>query len=102
MRTRLVPAAIAAALALTACSSESYEDITANCAKALESRAEGDKEKPSACKDVKEDDYDTLVISSVLEKDGWVDKDGEVNTDKLLNPDGTPDPDLGLDDFEPR
>ncbi|MCX4615913.1 hypothetical protein ACFWAN_00500 [Streptomyces mirabilis] len=40
-----------------------------------QSKADG-KGKPSACSDVKKDDYDALVLSSVIDALGWTDKDG--------------------------
>lgn len=67
------------------CSAEkSYEQLTADCAAALKDRAEGDKAKPGACEGVKEDDYQTLLMSQVLEDTGMV-KDGEVDLDKMLD-----------------
>lgn len=70
---------------LAACSDDkkSYEEITADCVQALKDRPKGDTGKPADCKDVKEDDYKTLLMSQVLEDTGMV-KDGEVNVDELL------------------
>jgi hypothetical protein len=69
----------------TACSDDkSYEEITADCVQALKDRPEGDKAKPEACEEVKEDDYQTLLMSHILEEEGLV-KDGEVDMDKLLD-----------------
>lgn len=82
--TTAVLAALLLAGSVAGCSdNKSYEEITADCAKALKARPEGDKAKPDACEGVKKDDYDALVLSSVLEGSGLV-KDGEVDTDKLL------------------
>lgn len=72
------------------CSGEkSYEEITADCVQALKDRPEGDKAKPDACKDVKDDDYQALLMSHILEEEGLV-KDGKVDPDKLLEDAGQP------------
>ena len=85
--TALLAATLLLAGGAVGCSDEkSYEEITADCAAALKDRAEGDKAKPEACEGVKEDDYQTLLMSQVLEDTGMV-KDGEVDMDKMLNPD---------------
>lgn len=90
---RTTIALLAALLAVgggAGCSSEkSYEDITADCVQALKDRPEGDTGKPKACEDVKEDDYQTLLMSHILEKEGLV-KDGKANPEKLLEDAGQP------------
>ncbi|MFE4818602.1 hypothetical protein ACFRFU_19645 [Streptomyces sp. NPDC056704] len=55
----------------------SYDDIVKGCQKALAAQAKaGGKGKPGACNDVKKDDYDTLVIASVI--DGMSKKDRDL------------------------
>ncbi|MEU9273065.1 hypothetical protein AB0E04_48000 [Streptomyces sp. NPDC048251] len=67
------------------CSSEkSYDDTVAACVTALKDRADGDKAKPDACKDVKDDDYTALLMSQVLDDNGWVDETGGVDMGKIL------------------
>ncbi|WP_190172933.1 hypothetical protein [Streptomyces mirabilis] len=63
----------------------SYDDIVKGCTKALAAQYKaGGKGKPSACNDVKSDDYDTLVLSSVIDGLGWTDKDGNFDENKML------------------
>lgn len=91
-RTTIAGVALTAAAVLGAagCSSQpSYNQIAANCAKALAKRPDGDKAKPAACNGLKEKDYDTLVLDAVINKSGLVDKNGNVDVGKLL---GTPAP----------
>ncbi|MCX5522218.1 hypothetical protein OG342_04960 [Streptomyces bobili] len=72
-------------LAAVGCSSEkSYDDTVADCVQALKDRAEGSKDKPDACKDVKEDDYTALLMSQVLDDNGWTDENGEFDMGELL------------------
>lgn len=88
--TTVLLAALLAVGGVAGCSSEkSYEEITADCAAALKDQAEGDTGKPEACEGVKKDDYQTLLMSHVLEEEGLV-KDGQVNRDKLLEDAGQP------------
>ncbi|MER5903003.1 hypothetical protein ABT150_23340 [Streptomyces mirabilis] len=55
----------------------SYDEIVKGCTKALAAQQKaGGKGKPSACDDVKEDDYDALVLSSVI--DGMSKKDRDL------------------------
>jgi hypothetical protein len=66
-------AAIAAVLAITAGAagcSKSQDEIVADCTKALDHRAEGDKTKPEACNDLSKDDYSTVLMGWVLKKEG--------------------------------
>ncbi|MFE8961755.1 hypothetical protein [Streptomyces iakyrus] len=65
-----------------------YDDIVKDCIHAIEEQVEGDKSKPDACQDVKDDDYTLIRMHTVLKKDGWFNEDGGVNRDKLINPDG--------------
>ncbi|MFD5697461.1 hypothetical protein [Streptomyces lasiicapitis] len=51
----------------------SYDDRVQDCAAALKERAEGDKTKPDACEEVKDDDYMALVLSTAI--DGLPEKD---------------------------
>jgi hypothetical protein len=51
---------------------------------ALKERADGDKAKPDACKDVKDDDYTALVFSKVLDDEGWKDENGDPDMGKIL------------------
>ena len=39
---------------------------------------------PAACKGVKDDDYTALLMSQVLDDNGWTDENGDVDMDKLL------------------
>lgn len=61
----------------------SYDQIVQDCAVALSNRAEGDYDKPDACKGVKRDDYDTLVIGQVIEDSGLLNDDGTLDTSKI-------------------
>ncbi|MDX3697653.1 hypothetical protein PV726_47270 [Streptomyces europaeiscabiei] len=44
----------------------------------------GDKDKPDACKDVKDDDYTAILMSQVLDENGWVHEVGDVDLEKLI------------------
>lgn len=65
--TALVLAA-AAALGLAGCAS--YDDHVKDCMAAVKAREDGDTSKPEACKEVKEDDYTTIVMHQVLVDEG--------------------------------
>jgi hypothetical protein len=93
-RNLIVAAAVAVALAIGGgtywLSRPSYDDIVKGCQKALAAQSKaGGKGKPSACNDVKKDDYDALVLSSVIDGLGWTDKDGNFDENKMLD-DATP------------
>jgi hypothetical protein len=80
-RNLIVAAVLAVALALGGTvywiSRPSYDEIVKGCQKALAAQSKaGGKGKPSACNDVKKDDYDTLVIASVI--DGMSKKDRDL------------------------
>ena len=70
----------------------SYNDIVKGCQKALTAQYKaGGKGKPSACKDVKQDDYDALAVEQVLRNSGVVDDDGNVDLNRVLDdPDSQP------------
>ncbi|MEV8432010.1 hypothetical protein [Streptomyces chartreusis] len=61
-----------------------YDDIVNDCIAALKDRPEGDKDKPTACKDVKEDDYTALLVSQVIRDEGWTDEEGNFDMGELL------------------
>ena len=83
--TILLATVLLLAGAATACSSEkSYDDVVADCTQALKDRADGDKNKPAACKGVKDDDYTALLMSQVLDDNGWTDENGDVDMGELL------------------
>lgn len=87
----LTAGALAASLLLTGCSSsESYNDKTDHCAKAIKDRPDGDKAKPKACAGVTADDYDTLNLGNLLTSSGLVDDNGNVDMNKLIDPTFTP------------
>lgn len=68
----------------------SYNDIVKDCQKALVAQYKADgKGKPSACKDVKGDDYDALVVNAAMGHLGWLDDDGNFDENKMLD-DATP------------
>lgn len=81
-RTLIVIAAVAvAALAIAGTvvwvNATSYDDTVAACKKALTAQMKaGGEGKPSACKDVKQDDYDALVVANVI--DGMSKKDRDM------------------------
>ncbi len=86
MRTTLLAVVLLCAGAAVGCSSEkSYDDTVKDCVTALKERAAGDKDKPSACEGVKDKDYTALVMSQVLDDNGWTDENGDVDMDKLLD-----------------
>ncbi|MHC3455931.1 hypothetical protein [Streptomyces prasinus] len=83
--TTAILAVLLCATAAAGCSSEkSYDDTVKDCITALKDRPEGSKEKPGSCEDVKEDDYTALLMSQVLDDNGWVDENGDVDMGKLL------------------
>jgi len=54
-----------------------YSETVSKCQKALVAQTKaGAKGKPSACKDVKQDDYDDLVMANVI--DGMSKKDRDM------------------------
>lgn len=63
---------------------KSYDEIVTDCATALKERPEGDKSKPDACKDVKEDDYIDLLVSQNINDLGWTDDEGNFDKNKML------------------
>lgn len=76
----IVAAVVAVALAIGGTAywltRPSYDDIVKGCTKALAAQLKaGGKGKPDACKDVKKDDYDTLVIASVIDGMSKTDRD---------------------------
>ncbi|WP_331724432.1 hypothetical protein OG416_36775 (plasmid) [Streptomyces longwoodensis] len=47
----------------------SYDDVVKDCQKALVSQSKaGEKGKPGACKDVKDDDYTALVMNNAIKR----------------------------------
>jgi hypothetical protein len=83
--TTLLLTTLLLAGATAGCSSEkSYDDTVADCVQALKDRAEGSKDKPDACQDVKDDDYTALLMSQVLDDNGWTDENGEFDMGELL------------------
>lgn len=63
----------------------SYNDIVKDCQKALAAQSKaGGKGKPSACKDVKEDDYTYLVANAAMDDLGWTDDEGNFDKNKML------------------
>ena len=68
----------------TAGCSKSYGDVVKDCVAALKERPEGEKAKPDACEDVKQDDYDALLMNQVLGDLGWTDEDGKFDKNKML------------------
>jgi len=84
-RTTLLLACLLLAGATAGCSSEkSYDETVKDCTAALAKRADGDKAKPSACEGVKADDYTALLMSQVMDDNGWVDETGGVDMGKIL------------------
>ncbi|MET7975763.1 hypothetical protein ABZW44_22510 [Streptomyces mirabilis] len=80
-RNLIIAAVVAVAVAIGGTaywlSRPSYDDIVKGCQKALTAQVKaGGKGKPGACKGVKKDDYDTLVIASVI--DGMPKKDKDL------------------------
>ncbi|MEU7416724.1 hypothetical protein [Streptomyces antibioticus] len=83
--TTILLATLLLAGAAVGCSSEkSYDEVVADCTQALKDRADGDKAKPDACEDVKKDDYTALLMSQVLDDNGWTDENGDVDMGKIL------------------
>ncbi|MCX4993836.1 hypothetical protein [Streptomyces longwoodensis] len=66
-------------------SKPSYDDVVKDCQKALVAQSKaGEKGKPGACKDVKDDDYTALVMSNAINDLGWTDEDGNFDENKML------------------
>lgn len=82
--TTLLACLLLAAGAAGCSSGKSYDDTVKGCVTALKARADGDKTKPDACKDVKDDDYTALVMSQVLDDNGWTDENGDPDMGKIL------------------
>jgi hypothetical protein len=62
----------------------SYNDIVKDCQQALVAQYKADgKGKPSACNDVKDDDYDALVLNAAMGDLGWLDDDGNFDERKM-------------------
>lgn len=85
--TALLAAALLLAGGAVGCSSEkSQDEIAKDCVAALKARPDGDKAKPKDCEGLSDDDYQTLLMSHVLQDDlGWVDGDGNVDKEKMLD-----------------
>lgn len=83
--TALLTGLLLAATTVGCSSDKSYNDIVKDCVTALKDQPSDDATKPDACKDVKDDDYTALVMSRVLDDNGWVDENGDVDMDKLLD-----------------
>ncbi|MFF4346787.1 hypothetical protein [Streptomyces sp. NPDC001530] len=88
-RNLIVAAVVAVALAIGGTaywlSRPSYDDIVKDCQKALAAQYKANgKGKPSACKDVKDDDYDVLVLNAAMGDLGWLDDDGNFDKNKML------------------
>jgi hypothetical protein len=93
-RNLIITAAVAVALATGGTvywiSQPSYDDIVKDCQKALAAQYKANgKGKPSACNDVKGDDYDALVLHAAMGDLGWLDDDGHFDENKMLD-DATP------------
>ncbi len=85
MRRTAVVVCLLLAGAAVGCSSEkSYDDTVKDCVTALKARPEGDKAKPGACTGVKDDDYTALLMSQVLDDNGWTDENGDPDMGKIL------------------
>jgi uncharacterized protein (UPF0333 family) len=70
-------AALAIAGTVVWLNATSYDDTVAACKKALTAQMKaGGEGKPSACKDVKQDDYDEIVVANVI--DGMSKKDRDM------------------------
>jgi hypothetical protein len=83
-RTAVLLATVLLLAGAAAGCSKSYDDTVSDCTQALKDRPKGDKAKPGACKDVKQDDYDALLMAHVLDDLGWVDEDGNVDKNEML------------------
>lgn len=82
---RALAAAALLLATLTACSSgPTYDESVELCRTALIERPEGEKAKPKACEPLKEDDYDTVNMSVVIDRLGWTDEDGNFDRNKML------------------
>lgn len=90
MRTtrRTATATATATLLLLAGCGQSYDDLVDQCHKAVIKRAKDDKSKPAACSQIKQDDYDLIVMSTVIDGLGWT-KDGKFDKNKMLEGSGS-------------
>ncbi|MFD5419512.1 hypothetical protein ACFWJT_15985 [Streptomyces sp. NPDC127069] len=89
MRTtrRTAPATLSAVLLLLAGCGQSYDDLVNQCHEAVVKRANDNKSKPAACSQIKQDDYDLIVMSTVIDGLGWT-KDGKFDKNKMLEGSG--------------
>ena len=71
----------------------SYDDIVKDCMRAVEERADGDKSKPAACDELKEKDYDAVILNHVIDDLGWTDDEGNFDKNKMIED--------GLSDSQP-
>lgn len=87
MRARIAAAAVLAGLlALSGCA-KSQEEIANDCTAAVKDwkgPLHVDKERPSECEGLNEDDYSLIILHEGLTRDGLFDENGDVNMDKLL------------------
>lgn len=82
-------AAVVAGLMLLAGCGQSYEDKVEACTKAVRAHdfnthplSEG--ERVSGCGDLKEEDYNTIVLHNVMGDLGWLDDEGNFDKNKML------------------
>ncbi|MGW4388216.1 hypothetical protein [Streptomyces sp. NPDC004685] len=85
MRRTVIALLAAATLALTGCGKSEAEQ-QADCQKSI-TESSTDTKRPDACKDLSQDDYETLLVDWGLKHSGVIDKDGNVDPDKLLSDD---------------
>jgi len=63
----------------------SYDDIVKDCQKAIAAQLDADgKGRPDACREVKDDDFDALLMSAILGNEGWLGDDGRFDENKML------------------
>lgn len=64
----------------------SYDDIVKSCTDALTQQyKDNGKGRPDACNDVKDDDYNALVVNAAMGDLGWLNDDGDFDKNKMLD-----------------
>jgi hypothetical protein len=62
-----------------------YDDTVKSCQKALAAQMQADgRGKPSACRDLSEDDYSAVLMNQIMDDEGWLDEDGHFDERKML------------------